>query len=72
MKLFNKTGLYLACKIILYSPILIKKWNLEKYQKKIYFAHEHSIDFDKFRIKKELGERSEIIGYVGRLSEERV
>jgi glycosyltransferase involved in cell wall biosynthesis len=61
----------LANKIILYSPNLIKEWNLEKYKNKISIAHPHFLDFDKFKIKKKFDERDNLIGYIGRLSEEK-
>jgi glycosyltransferase involved in cell wall biosynthesis len=57
--------------IILYSPNLIKEWNLEKYRDKIYIAHKHFVDFDKFKIKKRFDERKNLVGYIGRLSEEK-
>ena len=61
----------LSTSIILYSQNLIKEWNLEKYRNKICIAHEHFLDFDKFKIKKRFGERSNLVGYIGRLSEEK-
>jgi len=57
--------------IILHSPNLIKEWNLEKYRSKIYIAHEYFLDFDKFKIKKKFDDRRNLVGYVGRLSEEK-
>ena len=57
--------------IILYSPNLIKEWNLEKYRDKIFIAHEHFLDFSKFKIKKKFDERDNLVGYIGRLSEEK-
>ena len=57
--------------LILYSPNLIKEWNLEKYKDKILIAHEHFLDFSKFEIKKKLSERNNLVGYIGRLSEEK-
>ena len=61
----------LADRIILYSQNLIKEWNLEKYKNKIYIAHDHFLDFDKFKIKKKFDERGNLVGYIGRLSEEK-
>ena len=57
--------------IILYSQDLIKGWNLEKYGNKISIAHEHLLDFDKFKMQRQLNEREKLVGYVGRLSEEK-
>ena len=61
----------LSNRIIVYSPNLIKEWDLEKYRNKICIAHEHFIDFDKFKIKKQPAERDNLVGYIGRLSEEK-
>jgi glycosyltransferase involved in cell wall biosynthesis len=58
-------------KIILYSDKLIAEWNLKKYSNKICFAHEHIIDINKFKCKKLLVDRKNIIGYIGRLSSEK-
>lgn len=57
--------------IILYSQNLIKEWNFEKYKNKICIAHEHIVDLGKFEIKKMLSDRKNLIGYIGRLSEEK-
>ena len=57
--------------IILHSPNLIKEWNLEKYRNKICIAHEYFLDFDKFKIKKKFDDRRNLVGYIGRLSEEK-
>lgn len=61
----------LSNRIILHSLNLIKEWNLEKYKDKVSIAHEYFIEFDKFKIKKKLNKRDNLVGYVGRLSEEK-
>ena len=61
----------LSDRIIFYSPNIIKEWNLEKHKNKICIAHEHFLDFDKFKIKKRFDERDNLVGYMGRLSEEK-
>lgn len=68
--LFKKISLFLADYIILYSPILIKKWNLSGYRQKILIAHRHflRIGDNNPRI---FSERKKIIGYIGRLSKEK-
>ena len=61
----------LADMIIVYTENFITGFNLEKYLYKISIAHEHFLDFDKFKIKKKLNERDNLVGYIGRLSEEK-
>lgn len=61
----------LSNRIIVYTPNLIKVWGLEKYQSKISIAHEHVLDLDNFNILKDLSERDNLVGYIGRLSEEK-
>jgi glycosyltransferase involved in cell wall biosynthesis len=60
-----------ADKIVVYSPNIVGQWSLEKYKRKIAFAHEHYIDLSKFGISKPLNDRHNLVGYVGRLSEEK-
>jgi len=57
--------------IILYSDNLINEWNLKKFKNKISIASRHFLDFDTFRIKKKIEERKNLVGYIGRLSEEK-
>jgi glycosyltransferase involved in cell wall biosynthesis len=61
----------LSDKIIVYSSGLIRDWNLEKYRDKISIAHKHFLDFDKFKIKKKFREKGNLVGYIGRFSEEK-
>ncbi|MBT9139025.1 MAG: Alpha-D-kanosaminyltransferase [Syntrophomonadaceae bacterium] len=61
----------LAKKMIVYSPNMCRLFNLEKYKDKIIIAHEHFLDFDKFKIKRGFGQRDNLVGYIGRLSEEK-
>jgi glycosyltransferase involved in cell wall biosynthesis len=44
---------------------------LEKYLGKISIAHEHILDLDYFNLSKDLSKRNDLIGYIGRLSEEK-
>lgn len=61
----------LSDKIVLHSTNLMREWNLERYSNKILMAHEYFLDFDKFVVLHKFGERDNLIGYVGRLSEEK-
>ncbi len=65
---FNRV---LCDKLIVYSPVLISEWNLEKYRHKIRIAHEHFLDFNTFTVTTLLSSRPPLIGYIGRLSEEK-
>jgi len=71
VKILSKINCILSKRIIVYSENLIKELNLEKYRNKIYIAHKHFIDFDKFKIKKKFYDRADLVGYIGRLSEEK-
>ena len=61
----------LADKIVVYSKSMIAAMGLEGYRSKISIAHKHFLDFDKFKIQKQLNERDSSVGYIGRLSEEK-
>jgi glycosyltransferase involved in cell wall biosynthesis len=69
--IFEDISFKLADRIIIYSPNLVKYWDLEKYNKKIIIAPRHIINFDKFKITKNFNEKENLIGYIGRLSEEK-
>ena len=71
IEMLVKINLALSNRVVLYSPNLIKEWNLGKYKNKILIAPRHFLDFDKFKIKKKFDERDNLIGYIGRLSEEK-
>lgn len=58
-------------RIIIYSENIIKEFKLEKYKSKISIARRHFLDFDKFKIQKQLSERDNLVGYIGRLSREK-
>jgi len=67
----TKTNYTLSNRITVYSERFIQEWHLEKYRRKISIAHEHFLNFDKFRMEKRLNERRDLVGYIGRLSEEK-
>jgi glycosyltransferase involved in cell wall biosynthesis len=71
VKILSKINCILSKRIIVYSENLIKGLNLEKYRNKIYIAHKHFIDFERFKIKKKFNDRADLVGYIGRLSEEK-
>jgi len=62
---------YLANKIVLYSKGFVEQQSLGKYKNKIFIAHEHFLDFDLFKNQCQLNDRAFLVGYIGRLSEEK-
>lgn len=69
--LLQRINLSLIDKLVLYSPRLIEEWNLKRYKEKVSIAHEHSLDFSEFKLTKEFQKRENLIGYIGRFSEEK-
>lgn len=61
----------LSSRIVVYSENIIEECDLEKYRDKVMVAHNHFPDFDMFRVEKPFSERESVVGYVGRLSEEK-
>ncbi|AKB76151.1 hypothetical protein MSLAZ_2890 [Methanosarcina lacustris Z-7289] len=61
----------LSDKIVIYSSNIITEWGLDRYQNKILIGHEHILDFSRFKLVKKYNDRELIIGYIGRLSEEK-
>jgi len=72
---FLKIIKYFTClfsdSIIVYSPINIPEYGLKRWDYKIKIFHEHLIDTNKFSIREKISERENIIGFIGRLSEEK-
>ena len=63
-----KMNRILADRIILYSPNVIREWNLGKHKHKIAIARKHFLNFGKFKITKKVAERENLVGYIGRFS----
>ena len=68
---FQSLSYNTADKIVLYSPNLIKEWKLQNYSGKIFIAHEQYININIFSVTTFLNNRPLLIGYIGRLSEEK-
>ncbi|MGA2933754.1 MAG: glycosyltransferase family 4 protein [Methanomicrobiales archaeon] len=71
VKILSAIKSALADKIVVYTPRLISEWKLEPYCHKIIIAHQHFLDFDTFAVTTPLSARPPLIGYIGRLSEEK-
>jgi len=57
--------------LVLYSADLIDEWGFRAYQGKIRIAHEHIVDTTRFRVEVPVPLRGQVIGFVGRFSEEK-
>jgi len=71
ISILEKLVYHFSDRIIIGSLNLVKSFGLEKYMDKISIGDEHFINFDNFKISKPFHERGNIIGYMGRLSEEK-
>ncbi len=67
----EKCSLYLCDHIVLYSKHLIEMWNLQKYENKISVVHRQFIDFHEFQPFIKVGDRENLIGFMGRFSQEK-
>ena len=64
-------NLGLADSVIVYSKALIKSWELEKYNSKIVVAPRHFIESKNFKKTNNYTKRKQVVGYIGRFSEEK-
>jgi glycosyltransferase involved in cell wall biosynthesis len=71
MSILTTINFMLANTLIVYSAALAKESDFAKYHKKLIIMHRHVVDFSKFAITKKIDERKSLVGYVGRLSEEK-
>jgi glycosyltransferase involved in cell wall biosynthesis len=69
--LLEKISYRLVDKIIIYSERLIEEYELQHYTHKIRIACHHFLDFSKFKVEKQLSYRNNVVGYIGRLGEEK-
>ncbi|MFC1865767.1 glycosyltransferase family 4 protein [Chloroflexota bacterium] len=69
--LLEKLNFRMSDRIVVYAPSSIYFYKLDKFRSKISIAHEHFLDFNTFRIERKLNKRNDLIGYLGRLSEEK-
>jgi glycosyltransferase involved in cell wall biosynthesis len=69
--ILEKSSYLASGKIIAYTPRCIEYFGLGRFKRKILIANSHFLDLAKFRIQKHLASRENIIGYLGRLSEEK-
>jgi glycosyltransferase involved in cell wall biosynthesis len=67
----ERVSYYFADKLIVYSPCVIDVVGLRKYRRKTIIAHRHFLDFDRYRFKDNIESRQPIIGFIGRLTEDK-
>ena len=70
-KLLEKANRAFANRIVVYSPRLISEWDMEKHQHKISIAPRHFLDFGTLKVQRQLNNRTNLVGYIGRLSREK-
>lgn len=69
--ILSNIGCSLSTIIVLYAKELIRETSLERFEDKIRIAPRHFLDFGKFEVRKRLDKRGNLVGYLGRLSEEK-
>jgi glycosyltransferase involved in cell wall biosynthesis len=70
-KEFELINYLIADRLILYSHRLIDEWNLENYKNKIFLSRHHIINPEEFFCTNKLGKREDIVGYIGRLDQDK-
>jgi glycosyltransferase involved in cell wall biosynthesis len=71
LEAFQRISYHLAQKLIVYGPSIVDQAKLHKHRKKIAVAHRHFLNFDEYRFKNNIEQRDNIVGYIGRFSEEK-
>ena len=70
-RIIEKIVYALSDVIIVYTENIVQQFGLGKHIKKISILRESHINFDLFKMKKDLKDKRNIIGYIGRLSLEK-
>lgn len=71
IKLLNRITCNLVNVLILYSPYFLSETGSQQHKNKVFYAHEHFLNFERFKLITPLDKRSCLIGYIGRLSGEK-
>ena len=66
----ERISYFFADKLIAYSPSIVDEIKLHQYSKKVVIAR-HSPVVDGYRLKNDIVHRENVVGYIGRLSEEK-
>ena len=70
-KFLERINIHLANWIIVDSKEISRDLNLKKYSHKVFINNPTFIETNNFKINKHFGERKNLVGYIGRLSEEK-
>lgn len=70
LRCIEHVGYLLANRIIVFGGD-VAEWGVPKHSDKVVGARSYYLDLNAFSPKQEFGERSRVVGYVGRLSEEK-
>ena len=71
IKVLEKIDYNLSDRIVVLSDSLIRELGLSRYRYKIYISSDIFIDIDHFKIKTDVRQRKNTVGYIGRMSEEK-
>jgi glycosyltransferase involved in cell wall biosynthesis len=69
-EVLERISYFFANKLIAYSPSIVDEIKLHQYSKKVVIAR-HSPVVDGYRLKNDIVQRENVVGYIGRLSEEK-
>lgn len=71
LKFLEQINHIFSDRILIFSERLIEAYGLEKHRTKVLIVPLGFLDFGKFKVRKRLRERDDLVGYIGRLSEEK-
>ncbi len=66
--LLSRVSCSFTDRIVVYSRRVVTERRLERYEHKVSIGHEHYLDLDLYSVRKRFTDRSNTVGYVGRLS----
>ncbi len=69
LRLLERATFRLADRIVVQSKEIVKIMRLERYQDKVSVAHYYFFDDGDFKVRKPLGDRQNMVGYIGHFAE---
>jgi len=67
----ERLSYFFANELIVYSRSMVEAAGLHGYRTKTIVAHRHFLNFDEFRFEDNVEHRDNVVGYIGRLKEEK-